>query len=226
MNVRRRIISAACAAVAATLLAAVPAGAATVSVQVPANAEIDKPTNVVYSGLADAAGTVEITGSGQNMTLRTFYLKGSGTSCSPTSAEQRARPDSRFDGDQFVESPAPFSLTSTITFAERGVYRFCAYLEIGQSNDTSPPTAFAEALLTVGGPPIPCVVPKLSGLSLATATTKLKSSGCALGKVSKPRKVAKKAKLVVRSQSVAPEVKLGAGFKINIVLKVKAKKKK
>ena len=61
MNVRRRIISAACAAVAATLLAAVPAGAATVSVQVPANAEIDKPTNVVYSGLADAAGTVEIT---------------------------------------------------------------------------------------------------------------------------------------------------------------------
>lgn len=225
MNVRRRILSAACAAIAGGLLAAVPAGAATLAVQVPANAEIDKPANIVYSGMADAAGTVEVTGSGQNMTLRTFYVKGGGVSCSPTSAEQRARPDSKFDGDQFVESPAPYSLTSTITFAERGTYKFCAYLEIGQANDTSPPAAFAEAVLTVGGPPIPCVVPKLGGLSLVSATAKLKAAGCALGKVSKPRKVAKKAKLVVRSQSVAPEVKLGSGFKINVVLKVKGKKK-
>ncbi len=36
----------------------------------------------------------------------------------------------------FVESPAPFSLTSTIVFEQRRDYRICAYLEVGLTNDT------------------------------------------------------------------------------------------
>ena len=62
----------------------------------------------------------------------------------------------------FVESPAPFSLTSTVVFEQAGNYRFCAYLEVGLTNDTQPPAAFAEAVLRVGGPPIPCTVPKVT----------------------------------------------------------------
>jgi len=82
----------------------------------------------------------------------------------------------------------------------------------------------SEAVVQVGAAPIPCTVPKITGLSLVTATSRLKAAGCALGKVSRPKKVPKKAKLVVRSQSVEKDVRLATGFKINVVLKVKKKK--
>lgn len=223
MNVNSRIISASCLALIACLGVASPANAASVTVQVPASAEIGKTTSITYAGVADSAGTAELTGTGQNMQLRTFYQRDA-AACQPTSSAQRTAPGSKFDGDMFVESPAPFSLTSTTIFDTAGTYRVCAYLEVGLTNDTSPPAAFGEAVLRVGAPPIPCTVPKVSGLTLASATKKLKAAGCAVGKVSKPKKVSKKAKLVVRSQSVEPSVVLASGFKVNLVLKVKKKK--
>lgn len=222
MNVSRRILSATCVALAVVLVAVAPAGASTLAIQLPANPEVSKPINVVYAGVADAPGTTDVTGTGPNMQLRTFYQTDN-AACQATSAAQRTAPNSKFDGDMFVESPAPFSLTSTFIFDVTGTFRICAYLEVGLTNDTAPPAAFAEAVLKVTGPPIPCTVPKLSGLTLATATKKLKTAGCALGKVSKPRKVSKKAKLVIRSQSVAPDVRLANGFKVNVVLKAKKK---
>ncbi len=225
MNVRRRVLSATFAAIAATFALAAPAGAATLSIEIPNGSEINKPVNITYAGFADAPGTTDITGTGPNMQLRTFYQKDA-ASCQGTSAAQRTWPNSKFDGDMFVESPAPFSLTSTVVFEQAGNYRFCAYLEVGLTNDTQPPAAFAEAVLRVGAPPIPCTVPKVKGLTLASATKKLKTAGCTLGKVSKPKKVSKKAKLIVRSQSVEPTVVLAPAFKVNLVLKVKPKKKK
>lgn len=223
MNVRRRTLSATLAALAAAFVVAAPAVASTMTVEVPASAETGKPVNIVYSGTADAPGTTDVTGSGPNMQLRTFYQTDGGA-CQPTSAAQRTAPSSKFDGDTFVESPAPFSLTSTTVFEQAGNYRVCAYLEVGLTNDTQPPAAFAEAMLRIGAPPIPCTVPKIRGLTLTSATKKLKTAGCNLGKVSKPRKVSKKAKLVVRSQSVEPSVVLATGFKVNVVLKVVKKK--
>ena len=223
MNVSRRTLSATCAALVAALVVVAPAGASTLEIQLPANPQISKPISVVYAGVADSPGTSAVTGSGPNMQLRTFYQT-DGAGCQTTSAAQRTAPNSKFDGDMFVESPAPFSLTSTFIFDVTGSFRICAYLEEGLTNDTIPPAAFAEALLVVKGPPIPCTVPKLSGLTVPTATKKLKAAGCNLGKVSKPRRVSKKAKLVIRSQSVAPSVVLSNGFKVNVVVKVKKKK--
>ena len=153
MNVRRRILSATCAALAATFAVAAPAWASTMTIEIPNGAEISKPVNVTYAGVADAPGTTDITGTGPNMQLRTFLQRDG--ACQPTSAAQRVAPGSKFDGDTFVESPAPFSLTSTIVFEQAGTYRVCAYLEVGLSNDTQPPAAFAEAVLKVGAPPTP-----------------------------------------------------------------------
>lgn len=223
MNVSRRILSAVCVALVAALVVVAPAGASTLSVQIPASSEIGKAVTITYAGVADAPGTTDVTGTGPNMQLRTFYQRDA-ASCQPTSASQRTWPGSKFDGDMFIESPAPFSLTSTITFDTAGNYRICAYLETGLTNDGNPPDAFGEAVLRVGAPPLPCTVPKVSGLTLATATKKLKTAGCNVGKVSKPKKVSKKAKLVVRSQSVEASVVLAPGFKVNLVLKAKKKK--
>ena len=63
MRMHRRIISAACAALVAALVVVAPAWASTLSIQLPANPEISKPINVVYSGVADSPGTTDVTGT-------------------------------------------------------------------------------------------------------------------------------------------------------------------
>ena len=206
-----------CAAVAALLVLAAPALAtSTLSIQVPASATIGKPADIVYSGFADAPGTAELTGTGENMTLRTFYELG-GISCEVTDAQERGRSTAKFDGNQYIQSPAPYSLTSSVQFPSEGTYLFCAYLEIGQSGDTAPPAVAAQATVQVTGPPIPCTVPRLVGLTLDSATKKLKTSGCQLGKVTKPKKW-KGLKLVVKTQNIAPSVRAANGTKVNLVL--------
>lgn len=218
------LLIAACTAIASLAMAAPALADPSLSIQAPARTEPEKPIAVVYSGFADAPGTVDITGTGQNMYLRSFYQAGA-ANCEPTSAAQKARSGSMFDGTSFIESPAPFSVTSNITFASKGTYRFCAYLEIGQTGDTSPPAAAAETVVQVGDPPPPCTVPALSGITLAAATKRLKSGGCTLGTVKKPKKPGKRT-LVVKSQSKSSGTRLEAGAKINVVLKIKAAKKK
>ena len=228
MTVRPRAITAAFATVAA--LAAVPASASAASVGIvgPAGAVVDRLAPVKYQGIADAPGTAVIHGTGPNMMLRVYYEK-DGKTCEPTSAAQKAKANVKLDGTQWIESsneaPQAFDLTSNIAFAEPGAYRFCAYLEIDIINESLPPAAFNEAVITVARKQIPCTVPKMANLTLATATKKLLDAGCSLGKVSKPKKSAKK-KLVVRSQSVEPQVVLQTGSKINLVLKVKGAKAK
>jgi len=210
------------AVVIAALAGAAPALASSVTITAPATAAVDMPVDVVYSGSADAPGTANVNGSGDNMSLRTLFEPGA-TSCAATSAEERARPKAQFDGNLYIASPAPFSATSNARFAAAAIYRVCAYLEVGLSGDTAAPAAFADAVINVGNAPIPCTVPSVTGLSLASATKKLKTAGCAVGKVTKPKKSAKK-KLIVKSQS-RPEGAPGVnGTKINLVLKVKPKK--
>lgn len=223
-DVRQRHLIVVLTACAAFALSGGSAIAASVTVQAPAAAEAGKPVEIVYSGLADGAGTLDPNGpGGPDMMLRTYFERDL-DACAPTSAAQRARPESKFDGTQFIQTPSPFNVTSRVQFPNPGTYRFCAYLEVGQAGDTAPPATLAEAVVQVGAAPIPCTVPKLANLSLATATSKLKTAGCALGKVSKPRKVPKKAKLVVKSQSVTPNVTLATGTKVNVVLQVKRKR--
>ena len=208
--------------VIAALAGAAPALASSVTITAPATAATDMLFNVVYSGSADAPGTSDVTGTGDNMSLRTFFEPGA-SSCGATSAEEKARPKAQFDGNNFIISPAPYSLTSTATFTTPAIYRVCAYLEIGLNGDTSPPVAFADTVINVGDAPIPCTVPSVTGLSLVSATKKLKTAGCAVGKVTKPKKSAKKT-LIVKSQSRPAGAPGVNGTKINLVLKVKSKK--
>ncbi len=222
MALKSPLLVGACAVVA-VLVGASPALASTMTITAPATALTDSLVKITYAGMADAPGTTDVTGTGDNMTLRTFYERNA-TSCAPTSAGEKARPEAKFDGNTFVESPAPFSLESTATFTTTGNFRFCAYLEAGLNGDNAPPAAAAETVIQVGAPPIPCTVPKLKGLTLTAAKAKLKTAGCTLGKVTKPKKSGKK-KLIVRSQDQADGNRYATGFKVNIVLKVKAKKK-
>ena len=207
----------------AALAGAAPALASSVTIAAPATAAVDMTISVVYSGSADAPGTSDVTGTGDNMSLRTFFEPGA-ASCGGTSAEEKARPKAQYDGNQFIISPAPYSLTSTATFTTPAIYRICAYLEIGLNGDTAPPVAFADTVINVGDAPIPCTVPSVTGLSLVSATKKLKTAGCAVGKVTKPKKSGKKA-LIVKSQSRPAGAPGVNGTKINLVLKVKPKKK-
>lgn len=211
-------------AVVAVLAGAAPALASSVTITAPATAGADSLVNIVYSGTADAPGTSDVTGTGDNMSLRTFF-EPDATSCAGTSAEEKARPKALFDGNNFIISPAPYSLTSTATFSTQANYRICAYLEIGLNGDTSPPVAFADAVITIGDAPIPCTVPSVTGLSLASATKKLKAAGCAVGTVKKPKKWKNK-KLVVNQQSKPKGTPGLNGMRVNLVLIVKAAKKK
>lgn len=228
MTVRRLTITAAIATVAA--IAAVPASASAASVGIlgPAGVVVEKPVDVKYQGVADAPGTAVLHGVGPNMMLRVYYER-DGKTCEPTSAAEKAKPNVKLDGTQWIESsneaPQSFDLTSKVVFNDPGAYRFCAYLEVGLTAENEPPAAFSEAVINVARKPIPCTVPKMTNLTLATATKKLIDNGCSLGKVSKPKRSAKK-KLVVRSQSVEPQVVLATGSKINLVLKVKGAKTK
>lgn len=210
--------------VVAALAGAAPAVASSVTITAPATAAADVTIDILYSGVADAPGTSDVTGVGQNMSLRTFFEAGA-SACAPTSAEEKARPKAIFDGNQYIESPAPFSLTSTARFLTQANYRICAYLEIGLNGDTSPPVAFADAVITIGDAPIPCTVPAVTGLTLASATKKLKAAGCAVGKVTKPKKPGKRT-LIVNQQSKPKGTPGLNGMKVNLVLKLKPKKKK
>jgi hypothetical protein len=179
----------------------------------------EKPFDVTYTGIADAPGTAVLTGTGQNMMLRTFYERNL-PQCAPTAAQQRARSTSVFAGNQYIESPAPFSFTANFIIAAKGNYRFCAYLEYGQTNDTAPPWASAQVVVKVTDVPIPCTVPVVTGLSLSAATKKLRADGCDVGKVTKPKNSGKKA-LVVKSQSKRSGTRLDTGGKVDLVLKLK-----
>ena len=206
------------ASVIAALAAAAPAMAVpSVGIEAPATANADTAVNVTYSGRAEP--TVDSPTS-----LRLFYQRDA-PNCAGTAAEQRGRANSTFDGLQVFAEPGPFSMTSTLTFSQGGKYRFCAYLENGQASDALPPIAFAERVIDVGGPQIPCTVPNLRGLSLEQAKSRLSSTGCKLGKVIKPKKAGKK-KLVVADTSPPARVRgLPYGTKINLTMKVKKKKR-
>ena len=157
--------------------------------------------------------------------IRMYYQKNA-ANCAATSAEQKGRAGSIFDGWQVFNEPAPFSLISNLTFAEGGKYRFCAYLEDGQANEAAPPVASAQAVIDVTGPKIPCTVPNLRGLTLTQATAKLLNTGCKLGKVTKPKKAGKR-KLVVADTSPPARVRgLTYGTKINLTMRIVKKKKK
>ncbi len=215
---RRFPVLTAAATTLIALVAVAPAWATpSVTAQAPATVTRGAPFDVVYSGVADTAGTAELTGVGQNMMLRTFYERNA-ASCAPTAAAQRGRSESTFNGNAYIESPSTFSVSSPVQLVTDGAYRFCAYLEIGQTADTSPPAARAEVVVRVGDPPIPCTVPALRGLSQAAATRKLAVDGCAVGKVTRPKNSAGK-KLVVRSQSRSSGTRLPAGATVDIVMR-------
>lgn len=100
----------------------------------------------------------------------------------------------------------------------------------GVSPDGCPPPAAPVTPMVPVTPVVPvvptpvvvpakkCVVPSLKGKTLAAAKKALKKANCKLGKVTKPKKVKKGARLVVSKQS-------GKG-PVNVTLKVKKTKKK
>jgi hypothetical protein len=216
MTSRSLLLAAACTI--ALFTAAAPAMATpSVAIDAPATTTADTAVDVTYSGRVEPVTDVPTT-------LRLFYQKDA-PNCAAVAADQRNRANSTFDGVQVFTEPGPFTLTSNLTFAEGGSYRFCAYLESGATSDTQPPIAFAERVLLVSGPKIPCNVPNLRGLTLEKAKAKLLSTGCKLGKVIKPKKAGKK-KLVVADTSPPARVKgLPYGTKINLTMKVVKKKR-
>jgi len=218
-GLRTRIIGGLCAALLVTLVGASTAVAdPTLAVQVPTAAQaIGAPVSIVY------VGSTEV-GADTYMTLWSYYVRG-GSTCAPTVAAERAASGAQFDADQYVEAPAPFSLTSTVRFDTAGAYLFCAYLQGAQVADNAPPSATAQATVQVGAPAAAgCTVPSVTGLSLAAATKKLVAADCLAGKVTKPKKAGKK-KLVVKSQSKPAGTKLALRTKIDLVLKVQTAKK-
>ena len=204
---------------ALVLAFAAPAMAApSVAITAPAETTADTGVDVTYTGRAEPTPDVATT-------LRIFYELGA-TACAGTAADQRTRANSTFDGLQVFTEPGPFSLTSNLTFATGGLYRFCAYLEEGQASDTLPPIATATAVVNVTGPKIPCDVPRLTGMTETQAKAALLKTGCKVGKITKPKK-SKGKKLVVSSQTPPARVKgLTYGTKINFTMVVKKKKKK
>jgi hypothetical protein len=191
--------------------------APSIAIEAPAETTADTAVNVTYSGRVEP--TVDMPTS-----IRMYYQKNA-TSCGATSAEQKGRAGSIFDGWQVFNEPAPFSLTSPLTFAEGGKYLFCAYLENGQASENSPPVLFAQAVIDVTGPKIPCNVPNLRGLTLTQAKSKLLNTGCKLGKVTKPKKAGKR-KLVVADSSPPARVRgLTYGTKINLTMRFAKKKR-
>jgi hypothetical protein len=63
-----------------------------------------------------------------------------------------------------------------------------------------------------------CTVPKLKGLPLKAATKALKKSGCAIGRVIKPRHIARHAKLVVRRANPSTGATAAKHTKIKLTL--------
>ena len=90
--------------------------------------------------------------------------------------------------------------------------------------ETKPPVQPPVVLPPVTPPPVPsgCKVPKLSGKTLAQAKAALKTAGCTLGKVTKP-KPRKGVMLVVKSSS--PAAGASASGKVNLKLGPKPKRK-
>jgi PASTA domain len=87
--------------------------------------------------------------------------------------------------------------------------------------NTSPCSApISYTHLKSPGPPAACIVPKLAGMKLGRAKEALKSAGCALGKVSRPkhRKRRKPGHLVVKSSRPSAGTTLPLGTRVNLRL--------
>ena len=70
-----------------------------------------------------------------------------------------------------------------------------------------------------------CVVPKLKGLTLTAARSKLTRAHCRLGTVRRPKRVARGATLVVKTQGPAAGRRLASGAKVQVTLAKKARKR-
>lgn len=136
--------------------------------------------------------------------------------------------------------------TPSHTYAAAGTYTVTVTATLADSGQTASaqrsirvtaaPAAPGGGSTPAGptGPPAPqpattqCVVPKLKGLSLSAARTKLTRAHCKLGKVKKPklRKSAKKPHLVVARQSPAAGAKLRGGSAVNVTLAAKQTKRR
>jgi hypothetical protein len=73
------------------------------------------------------------------------------------------------------------------------------------------------ATFTSGAPPVQCVVPKVVGLKLAKAKTKIKNGHCRVGKITKKHS-SKKKKGKVLKQSPKAGKHLSAGSKVNLTV--------
>ena len=136
----------------------------------------------------------------------------------------------------------PFDTTDQHRFLDAQTYRLCAYMTPNSGGgDAGTPDAAATAILTVSGPSSStgstspgttttastgsttpatthaarCVVPRLAGRTLASATRALKAAGCRLGRVRRVHARTSRRGLVV-SQSPAPGRRLSAGAKVNV----------
>lgn len=221
MRLRTRVTCGTCLLVLAVLGVAGPAAATpSISIKAPASTTANTDVNLTYSGVAESDGTAE-----GAMVFHSFYEIGA-AGCAPTVAAQRSRPAAKYDGQQYVSAPTPtpFSIESVLAFPSEGSFRVCVYLSKYPVDENAAPAATTEAVVQVGRGAGPCVVPNVRGLSLKTATNRLKVAGCVLGRVFKPSRVPKKRTLIVKSQSVKPDLMVASGSKVNVTMKLKPKR--
>jgi PKD domain len=148
--------------------------------------------------------------------------------------------DSTFSWD-FGDGGTGSGQTPSHTYAAAGTYTVTVTATLADSGATA--TAQRSIHVTAApaapgggstppGPTVPpapgpaatqCIVPKLKGLSLSAARTKLTRAHCKLGKVKKPklRNSAKKPSLVVAHQSRPAGAKLANGSAVGVTLAAK-----
>ena len=129
MHLRFRFFIAAISTALVLAWAAPAMAAPSIAIQAPAETTADTGVDVTYTGRAEPTTDVATT-------LRIFYGLGA-TACAGTAADQRTRANSIFDGLQVFTEVGPFSLTSNLTFATGGLYRFCAYLRTARRRTPS-----------------------------------------------------------------------------------------
>jgi hypothetical protein len=211
---RRRCLSVlafSSAAIATVTVGVSTAAASSIGVTV-SPAKVGVTTTLTYTGVVDAGGGVLKTGDLLGV-IRAYAQPGD-VGCAATIDEMIARVAAeQLHVSIDVNDFGPFSKVGEHVFDEAGKYTLCVYLR-DYASSSQGAVVTATSSLTVASA---CKPPRLKGLTLAQAKRELADADCKLGKVTKPRRVPKGTRLVVKSQS--------GNDPVNIVLTPKKSKR-
>ena len=205
-RVPRRLTRLCLASVAALAASASSASASSIAVSVtPATA--GETATLTYTGTLDQRDGSAVA------TLRSFAQPGA-VACAASVDEMRARVSATLVHALDVNEYGPYSKVGEHVFDEAGSYTLCLYLQdFGAPGEGVVATATSALSVATS-----CDPPRLKGLTLAQAKRELADADCKLGKVTKPRRVPRRSKLVVKRQS--------GNDPVNIVLALKKAKRR